>query len=442
MADTQELLNRIATFRRKLEATPTLVETKPVAVAPVVASEPPKLTARAQRLLVAARELIARQKQFITESLVNDADSLGSYHRATVGLTDSALRLAQQLPGDVHSQMTACDGLEHLLKVIEQRNGSLQEAIAIRATDLRRLDRLCELLMILRNGTPTNLNPFVDLANELLDESRKGSRLRLLDPLYLADGLSVKYIAANAINIASIVARLLPHDFEWAAKPVLPVLAALVMDVGLISVDSSILFANRELTVEERRLLELHPREGSDLIRKMLPDSGPLADLVLAHHERPDGTGYPLGMTGETIPTLARFLSAVDTYAALVSNRPHRDAMDTRSALTEVLMLAEQGKLDRDFAEYHLNLSFHPVGTVVELTDGRLAVVAATHARRADVRASSRPVVAILTDADGSVRPRPEFLDLAAADRGGILRSVQKRESRSKLSEWYPELCV
>jgi len=45
-------------------------------------------------------------------------------------------------------------------------------------------------------------------------------------------------------------------------------------------------------------------------------------------------------------------------------------------------------------------------------------------------------------DSDGSVRQRPEFLDLAAADRGGILRSIPKSESRTKLSEWYPELCV
>jgi len=249
-------------------------------------------------------------------------------------------------------------------------------------------------------------------------------------------------VAAHALNVAAIVAQLLPHDYEWAAKPVLPVLGALVMDVGMLSVPAEMLFAARALTVDERRRLELHPREGSDLVRRLLPESGPLAEIVLMHHERPDGTGYPSGLCGDRVTTLARFLSAADTYTALATERTYRTAMDTRSALAEVLVLAEQGKLDRDFAEYHLNLSFHPIGTVVELVDGRLAVVAATHGRRADVRSSVRPIVAVLTDAEGRVKARPEFLDLASADRGGILRSIPKQESRARLAEWYPELCV
>lgn len=440
MADTRALLDRITAFRQRLE-TPVGPKAVVTAPEPAPAQAPaPKLTARAERLLTLARELIANQKQLAAGLDV----TLAAYHRATVGLTESAMRLAQQLPAEVEAQLVACEGLEHLLKVIRQRNDSLQQAAKLRATDTRRLERLASLLTLLRTGRPGTLNPYVDLANEILDESRAGSRLRLLEPLDAAghEQSVVRYVAAHGLNVAAIIARLLPHDFEWAAKPILPVLAALVMDVGLMGVSPGTLFKHDALTVPERRAIEGHPREGSDLIRKSLPDGGPLADIVLAHHEKPDGTGYPLGRTGDHIETLARFLSVADTYAALVTARPHRAALDTRAALGEVLVLAEQGKLDRDFAEYCLNLSFHPVGTVVELVDGRLAVVAANHGRRADTRTGTRPVVAVLTDPDGSVRPRPEFLDLASADRGGILRSIPKSESRSRLAEWYPELCV
>ncbi len=423
------LLERIAAFRQKLDAMDTLtLEPPPAVIAPPVV-QAPVLTSRAQQLLLAARDLIANQKQLQVAS----NDPLASYHRSTVGLTESALRLAQQLPAESVAQDTACDGLEHLLKVIAQRNHSLQNALQFRATDQRRVQGLANILTALQTGRAMTLNPLVDLAKELLEDARTSTRLRLLCPL---DSESVvNAIATHAVNVAGIVARLLPHDYEWAAKPILPVLAALVMDVGMLSVPAEVIFARRPLTSDERRRVELHPRESSDLVRKCLPDGGPLADIVLAHHERPDGSGYPNGLRGETITVLARFLSAADTYAALATSRPHREAMDTRSALGEVLALAEQGKLDRDFAEYHLNLSFHPIGTVVELVDGRIAVVATTHAK-------ARPMVSVLTDVDGQVKVRPEIVDLATADRGGILRSIPKSESRAKLAEWYPELCI
>jgi hypothetical protein len=89
-----------------------------------------------------------------------------------------------------------------------------------------------------------------------------------------------------------------------------------------------------------------------------------------------------------------------------------------------------------------LHLSFHPVGTVVELTDGRIAVVAATHDGRTNLRASMRPVVAVLADVHGELLPRPEFIDLAATGVGSIVRAVPVAERRDKLADTYPDLCL
>ncbi|CAN5191798.1 hypothetical protein BH11PLA2_BH11PLA2_13570 [soil metagenome] len=449
MADTRALLDRIAAFRQRLEETPQLqmAVTMPVlTVNPEPVNEgPPKLTARAQRLLLTARDLVQRQRQLGSDTgLEQTNDTLARFHRGTVGLTESAMRLAQQFPMAVESQLHACDGFEFLLQVIEQRIRSLNDALAIRQREEHRRERLIAIYSSLRAGRTMVLNPLVELANEIMDESRGGDRLRFGCPLEAAgaDQNVMRFVATHALNTAQVIARLLPHDYEWAAKPILPVIAALVMDIGLLNVPSSTLFSKQVFTVSDRRVIEAHSRESAAIVRTLLPDSGPLADIVQAHHERPDGTGYPNGLRGDAIPTLARFLHVADIYAALVTARPHRPAMDSRAALTEVLVMAEQGRIDRDFAEYLLNLSFHPVGTVVELVDGRLGVVAANHGRRVDLRATSRPVVAVLSDADGSVKPRPEFVDLAATDRGGILRSIPKAEYTAKLSEWYPDLCV
>ena len=134
-------------------------------------------------------------------------------------------------------------------------------------------------------------------------------------------------------------------------------------------------------------------------------------------------------------------LVVCDVYVVMACDRPHRPASDPRTALTDTLLAAEHGRLDRDFTEYLLALAFHPVGTVVELTDGRVGVVVATHTNRVNLRLTARPVVVVLTDAAGLVLPRPEFVDLAAAERGGVVRVLTAAERTRLLAKHYPELC-
>ena len=209
----------------------------------------------------------------------------------------------------------------------------------------------------------------------------------------------------------------------------------------MLVVPLNLLAKAEPLTADERRVIESHPKYGAELLLWRFPTiAGPLAAAVATHHERADGTGYPNGLTGSDLPALGRLLRVADVYAALSEERPHRPAADPRSALTELLLLAEQGQIDRDFAEYLLNLAFYPVGTVVELTDGRVGVVVANHSNRLDPRSPGRPVVAILAEADGTLLPRAEHIDLAAADRGGIVRGLTTSHARELLGGKYPDL--
>jgi HD-GYP domain-containing protein (c-di-GMP phosphodiesterase class II) len=221
----------------------------------------------------------------------------------------------------------------------------------------------------------------------------------------------------------------------------LPVVAALVMDCGMVAMPAELLAKAEPLSADERRALETHPKYGAELLLWRYPTlAGPLAAAVATHHERGDGTGYPAGLRGEDLPPLGKLLRVADAYAALREERPHRAALDPRAALTEVLLLAEQGQLDRDFAEYLLNLAFYPAGTVVELTDGRVGVVVANHPNRLDPRAPGRPVVAALSDSDGAPLPRPEHVDLSLATQGGILRGLPAGRAREVLGCRHPDL--
>jgi hypothetical protein len=136
---------------------------------------------------------------------------------------------------------------------------------------------------------------------------------------------------------------------------------------------------------------------------------------------------------------LNRLLAVCDVYAALCSARPHRPASETRTALTDVLLLAEQGLLDRFHAERLLALSFYPVGSVVELADGAVGLVVATHTGRRELNNPARPVLSLLTDARGQAVPAPQYVDLAQVEDRSIVRSLSTAERRQVLGGLYPE---
>ncbi|HEY1379309.1 MAG TPA: hypothetical protein VGF55_21075, partial [Gemmataceae bacterium] len=100
---------------------------------------------------------------------------------------------------------------------------------------------------------------------------------------------------------------------------------------------------------------------------------------------------------------------------------------------------AEGGGLDSTWAERLLYLSFYPVGAVVELTDGSVARVVATHPPRADLHTPARPVVALLTGPRGDWLPAPEPLDLAACEGRAVVRTLPAAQRRQILAGKYPE---
>jgi HD-GYP domain-containing protein (c-di-GMP phosphodiesterase class II) len=190
---------------------------------------------------------------------------------------------------------------------------------------------------------------------------------------------------------------------------------------------------------EERRAVEAHCKGGAVLLAPLAEGFTGLVAAASFHHERLDGTGYPDGLREQQIPPLARLLAVCDTYAAFCTARPHRPARETRTALADTLLLAEQGQLDRHFAECLLQLSFYPVGSVVELADGAVAMVAATPGPRRDLNSPSRPVVAVLVDGQGEPLPVPHFLDLAHAEGPSVVRTLSAAECRDLLGGAFPE---
>jgi len=107
--------------------------------------------------------------------------------------------------------------------------------------------------------------------------------------------------------------------------------AALLHDVGKLAVPEHILSKPGPLTADEVKKVRIHPVVGAEIIAQV-PFPYPVAPLILCHHERWDGRGYPAGLKGEEIPLGARIIALIDFYDALISDRPYHPAMSQEAA--------------------------------------------------------------------------------------------------------------
>ena len=171
--------------------------------------------------------------------------------------------------------------------------------------------------------------------------------------------------------------------------------AALLHDLGKRTIDVDIIRKPGRLTDDEFAAIKKHPQNGYLLLRKNGGYSEEVMNAVLMHHEKYDGTGYPLGLKGDQITYLARIITVADVYDALTSNRPYRQPWDVAEA-EEFMMGGANTHFDYDIIMAFLNaFAPYPVGQKVLLSDERKAVVISNNTN------VLRPVIRIIND-DGS----------------------------------------
>jgi putative nucleotidyltransferase with HDIG domain len=115
--------------------------------------------------------------------------------------------------------------------------------------------------------------------------------------------------------------------------------AALLHDIGKFILPDSVLFADRKLTNEEWELIKLHPEQGAKLVAR-IEGYGPVAEIVMHHHERFSGGGYPAGIAGEAIPLGSRIIATADTYDVMTSRDSYRRPVSSEAALAELRRVA------------------------------------------------------------------------------------------------------
>jgi diguanylate cyclase (GGDEF)-like protein len=140
-----------------------------------------------------------------------------------------------------------------------------------------------------------------------------------------------------AVEIARML-KLSKNEIEHIRK------AAILHDIGKVGINEDILLKNSKLTTKEFEIMKKHPQFSTDIIRPLHFLRGTIP-LILYHHERWDGKGYPHGLKGNEIPIGARIIAILDAYRSLTSNRPYRKAYSKRNAM-EILGRESGTKFD------------------------------------------------------------------------------------------------
>lgn len=162
------------------------------------------------------------------------------------------------------------------------------------------------------------------------------------------------YTQGHQIGVARI-GRLIAEEMGLEPEDVHAIeIAALVHDIGKLSVPAEILIKPGALSATEFALIRQHSRAGYEILRDI--DFGwPIADIVLQHHERIDGSGYPQGLAGEEIAIAARVLAVADVVDAMASHRPYRPARGIDAAAAEISGHPEKYGADAAAAFARLN---------------------------------------------------------------------------------------
>ncbi len=264
-----------------------------------------------------------------------------------------------------------------------------------------------DVLNNVKMGKAIDVAPVAELAEDINNSILNNpNALQCLSQIREKD----KYLLEHSVNVGilmSIFSTYLGFD-----KPTVKELTtgALLHDIGKIRVPSEVLNKPGALTDDEWIEMKRHVVYGQAVLTKSEGISDVAKSICALHHERLDGSGYPLGLAGDDIQIYGRIAAVVDVYDAVTASRCYHDGMSPFKAMKLLLSLADN-HFDRSLVYSFIRcMSVYPVGTVVELDNGRLGVVI-----ESNLETPNKPRLRIFYNMSHKHYEKPSLLDLASA---------------------------
>jgi len=294
------------------------------------------------------------------------------------------------------------------------------------AEEVRRAAALCSqaraavisLFGEARMGRVVYSEQCAELVNEIAGSVwRNPSALLSLARLKTHDDYSYMHSVAVSALMAALAKQLNMDEEQvrMAAK------AGLLHDMGKAVMPLEILNKPGRLTDEEFAIVKSHPRQGHALLVAGETSHDEVLDVCLHHHEKMDGSGYPDNLSGDQISLFARMGAVCDVYDAITSNRPYKQGWDPAESIARMAGWAK-GHFDPViFKAFVTSLGIYPVGSLVRLKSGLLAVVT-----QQNERALTNPEVKVFFSTKQGLHVTPRLVDLSSP---GCNDSIVGRES-------------
>ena len=221
-----------------------------------------------------------------------------------------------------------------------------------------RQNRLARTHRILKHKA-TKLTKEIVGRKKTEDELRKTSALFLKDLFEIMDEVLAnrdQYTFDHAFHVAEISKQIGKElglsDEELESLE----LGCLVHDVGKTAIPDDVLLKPSRFDFREKDIIKYHPLIGAKLIARHIQDDR-ITDVILHHHERLDGSGYPLGLKGKDIDLFSRIVAVADIYEALVTQRPYKKPLSHKKALIILREEVTKGRLDSNIVNAFMNIS-------------------------------------------------------------------------------------
>ncbi|MDO6711528.1 DUF3391 domain-containing protein [Aliiglaciecola sp. 2_MG-2023] len=245
---------------------------------------------------------------------------------------------------------------------------------------------------------------------------------------------SGKYLLEHSLNCSILLTMFAKYrDMGRQAIEELS-LAGLLMDVGMTNMPKDITQSAGKLTPQQKEIITTHVDIGLDLVDRCGDVAASVQDIIFNHHERIDGSGYPDAQTDHDVSEYARMAGIVDSYDAMINDRPFRKAVTPSRAL--VKLLSDESYDQVLVAQFIKCLGVHPVGSLVKLDNDRLAII-----MRGNKETPMKPIVAAFYNLKTASYSEVKKLDLSQVNVK-IISAVRPEEFGLNLTKFLKEILI